>query len=117
MSAEAVSTAHINPTPFLRDRGIRIGRKTTYLLLAIFVLGGFWLRAVDLSDESLGEDEWKKLQTVEDYRAHGLTGANGEHPLLLKGILTISVSLSGKANPACPMSSLRHSNACPSSSR
>ena len=91
MTAEAVSTARINPTPFLRDGGIRIGRKTIWLFLIVFVIGGFWLRAVDLSNESLGEDEWKKLQTVEDYRANGLTGANGEHPLFLKGILTISV--------------------------
>ena len=98
MTAEAVSTVRINPTPFLRDRGIQINNKIVYLLLLIFVLGGFWLRAVDLSNESLGEDEWKKLQTVEDYRANGLTGANGEHPLLLKGILTISVSLSERWN-------------------
>jgi predicted membrane-bound dolichyl-phosphate-mannose-protein mannosyltransferase len=98
MTADAVSTAHINPTPFLRDGGIHINNKIVYLLLIVFVLGGFWLRAVDLSNESLGEDEWKKLQTVEDYRANGLTGANGEHPLLLKGILTISVSLSDRWN-------------------
>ena len=98
MTAEAVSTAQISPTPFLRDGGIRIGRRTTWLFLFVFVVSGFWLRAVDLGNESLGEDEWKKLQTVEDYRANGLTGANGEHPLLLKGILTISVSLSDRWN-------------------
>ncbi len=91
MTAEAVSTAHIAPTQYLRDGGIRIGRTVIYLFLFVFVVGGFWLRAADLSNESLGEDEWKKLQTVEDYRANGLTGANGEHPLFLKGILTISV--------------------------
>ena len=91
MTAETVSTAQINPTPYLRDGGIRIGKKTICLFLFVFVVGGFWLRAVDLSNESLGEDEWKKLQTVEDYRANGLTGANGEHPLFLKGILTVSV--------------------------
>jgi hypothetical protein len=91
MTAEPVSTASINPTPYLRDGGIRIGKTAIYVFLFIFVIGGFWLRAVDLSNESLGEDEWKKLESVEDYRAHGLTGANGEHPLLLKGVLTISV--------------------------
>jgi len=68
------------------------------VLLAVFVIGGFWLRSTQLSSESLGEDEWKKLESVEDYRAHGLTGANGEHPLLLKGMLTISVSAAERWN-------------------
>jgi hypothetical protein len=87
----AVSTASINPTPYLRENPIRISKPVIYAFLAVFVIGGFWLRAYDLSNESLGEDEWKKLESVQDYRAHGLTGANGEHPLLLKGMLTISV--------------------------
>jgi hypothetical protein len=91
MTADQVSTANINPTSYFREGGIAIGRFGIIALLTVFVIGGFWLRAVDLSDESLGEDEWKKLESVEDYRAHGLTGANGEHPLFLKGILTISV--------------------------
>jgi hypothetical protein len=98
MTFDPVSTANINPTPYLRDGGIAISRIAIYLLLFVFVAGGFWLRAVDLSNESLGEDEWKKLQSVEDYRANGLTGANGEHPLLLKGMLTISVSLAERWN-------------------
>jgi hypothetical protein len=98
MTFDAVSTANINPTHYLRDGGIAIGKTAVYLLLFVFVAGGFWLRAVDLSNESLGEDEWKKLQSVEDYRANGLTGANGEHPLLLKGMLTISVSLAERWN-------------------
>lgn len=91
MTSDQVSTANINPTSYFREGGIAIGRFGIVALLTVFVIGGFWLRAVNLSDESLGEDEWKKLESVEDYRAHGLTGANGEHPLFLKGILTISV--------------------------
>lgn len=91
MIADQVSTANINPSPYFREGGIAFGKFAIVGLLAIFVVGGFWLRSAQLSAESLGEDEWKKLQTVEDYRAHGLTGANGEHPLLLKGMLTISV--------------------------
>src|SRR5215213_5186868 len=98
MTFDPVSTANINPTPYLRDGGIAISKTVVYLLLFVFVAGGFWLRVVDLSNESLGEDEWKKLESVEDYRAHGLTGANGEHPLLLKGMLTISVSLAERWN-------------------
>jgi len=92
MIANPVSTANINPSPYFREGGIAFGKLAIIGLLAIFVIGGFWLRSTQLSAESLGEDEWKKLESVEDYRAHGLTGANGEHPLLLKGMLTISVS-------------------------
>jgi predicted membrane-bound dolichyl-phosphate-mannose-protein mannosyltransferase len=39
----------------------------------------------------LSEDELNKLHAVEDYRAHGLTAANGEHPMLMKALLTASV--------------------------
>ena len=98
MTADPVSTANIDPTPYLRDSKIAIGKYGVTILLAVFVIGGFWLRAIDLSNESLGEDEWKKLQTVEDYRANGLTGANGEHPFLLKGVLTLSVSAAERWN-------------------
>ena len=98
MTAGQVSTASINPTPYLRENRIGIGKYGIAVLLGLFVITGFWLRVVDLSNESLGEDEWKKLESVEDYRAHGLTGANGEHPLLLKGMLTISVSVAERWN-------------------
>ena len=98
MIADQVSTANINPSPYFREGRIAFGKFAIIGLLIIFVVGGFWLRSTHLSDESLGEDEWKKLESVEDYRAHGLTGANGEHPLLLKGILTISVSAAERWN-------------------
>ncbi len=92
MTPDRVSTATINPGPYFLEGRVALSRGAIIGLLALFVIGGFWLRATQLSAESLGEDEWKKLQTVEDYRANGLTGANGEHPFLLKGILTLGVS-------------------------
>ena len=98
MILDQISTANINPSPYFREGGIAFGKVAIIGLLAVFVIGGFWLRSTQLSAESLGEDEWKKLESVEDYRAHGLTGANGEHPLLLKGMLTISVSAAERWN-------------------
>lgn len=92
MTTDRVTTATINPGPFFLDGRVALSRGAIIVLLAIFVLCGFWLRVTELSAESLGEDEWKKLQTVEEYRSNGLTGANGEHPFLLKGILTLGVS-------------------------
>ncbi len=55
------------------------------------MLAGFGLRVRQLSAESLSEDELNKLYAVEDYRAHGLTAANGEHPFLMKAMLWVSV--------------------------
>ena len=54
------------------------------------MLLGFGLRACHLGAESLSEDELNKLQTVRDYRENGLSGRNGEHPFLMKGLQTVS---------------------------
>lgn len=59
--------------------------------LALLLLVGFGLRARQLGAEGLSEDELNKLQAVEDYRAKGLTAANGEHPMLMKALLTVSI--------------------------
>lgn len=39
----------------------------------------------------MSEDELNKLEAVEDYRAHGLTSANGEHPFLMKAMQAVSI--------------------------
>jgi hypothetical protein len=66
-------------------------RAAICVLLAFLVVAGFALRAYQLGAEGLSEDELNKLETTEDYRAHGLTGANGEHPFLMKAIQTASL--------------------------
>jgi predicted membrane-bound dolichyl-phosphate-mannose-protein mannosyltransferase len=76
---------------------------------------GFGLRATNLGAESLGEDELNKLQAVADYRANGLTSANGEHPLVMKALQTVSLviadkwnsSAAGSRNPISPETALR----------
>lgn len=55
------------------------------------MIAGFAFRFHNLASEGLSEDELNKLTAVNDYRAHGLTSANGEHPLLMKALLTVSV--------------------------
>jgi len=57
----------------------------------VLVIVGFGFRVAGLGTEGLSEDELNKLNAVSDYRAHGLTAANGEHPLLMKAMLTVSV--------------------------
>ncbi len=67
------------------------GRALVVSLLSLILLAGFGLRAYRLSAEGLSEDELNKLNAVADYRAHGLTSTNGEHPFLMKALLALSV--------------------------
>ena len=69
-----------------------------WVALAAIILVGFGLRTYQLGRESLGEDEFNKLKTVEEYRTNGLTGRNGEHPFLMKGLQIASIIASEKWN-------------------
>jgi 4-amino-4-deoxy-L-arabinose transferase-like glycosyltransferase len=90
-SAETITTARLTPELFF-ERGVRsMSRVITIAALALIILVGFGFRVAQLGAEGLSEDELNKLHAVEDYRAHGLTAANGEHPMLMKAMLTVSV--------------------------
>lgn len=94
-------TAAINPENFSDD--IFFSRRSVLIaFLAVLMVIGFGLRTINLSAESLGEDELNKLQTVADYRANGLSGRNGEHPFLMKGLQTISLTAANRWNAAAP---------------
>jgi predicted membrane-bound dolichyl-phosphate-mannose-protein mannosyltransferase len=67
------------------------GRKVLIAALSILVIAGFALRSTGLASEGLSDDELNKLVAVNDYRARGLTGANGEHPFLMKALLGVSL--------------------------
>ena len=45
----------------------------------------------DRDRPALSEDELNKLNAVSEYRARGLTGANGEHPMLMKALQAASI--------------------------
>ena len=90
------TTAGINPGYFPADFFLK--RKFTLFILAFFLLAGFGLRVWNLGTESLSEDELNKLQTVAEYKEKGLTGRNGEHPFLMKGLQTVSISIAGNLN-------------------
>lgn len=96
MSASAESipivTARLTPELFV-ERGARLTSSRTLVatVLALLIVAGFGLRVTQLGAEGLSEDELNKLHAVEDYRAHGLTATNGEHPMLMKAIMTVSL--------------------------
>jgi Dolichyl-phosphate-mannose-protein mannosyltransferase len=97
-STETVITARITPELFV-GHGVSVASRTIVVVaLTLIILIGFGLRATQLGAEGLSEDELNKLMAVEDYRAHGLTAANGEHPMLMKALLTASVVVAERWN-------------------
>jgi hypothetical protein len=97
-SSDAAITAGLKPE-FFASRGIlSVNKRFLILVLTVLVVCGFVLRVSSLSAEGLSEDELNKLQAVGDYREHGLTSANSEHPLLMKALLTASVVVADKWN-------------------
>lgn len=99
MSAPATAiTAGLRPELFTEEGERALNRRLIIALLALFVVAGFGLRATGLSAEGLSDDELNKLQAVADYRANGLTSINGEHPLLMKALLTCSLFAAEKWN-------------------
>ena len=100
MSAAALPaiTAGLRPELFGEAGARSLSRTLLVAVLTVLVIVGFGFRTNGLSTEGLSEDELNKLNAVSDYRAHGLTAANGEHPLLMKAMLTISVISAEKWN-------------------
>lgn len=90
------TTAGFRPDYFSGD--YFLNRKVIIAFLSIFIIGGFGLRVNKLGTESLSEDELNKLQTVAEYRTNGISGRNGEHPFLMKGLQTVSVTAAETIN-------------------
>ncbi len=95
-----MTTAAIAPDKFQERFLLAQDRTLTAIVLAFFLLVGFGLRVGGLGVESFGEDELNKLETVREYRENGLSGKNGEHPFLMKGLQTASVSVAETLNSA-----------------
>jgi hypothetical protein len=95
---EQIVTAGLRPDLLGQLHPRKFSRSTLALLLGALVLFGLAFRVAGIGAEGLSEDELNKLQAVEDYRAHGLTSANGEHPMLMKALLTLSLASADEWN-------------------
>ncbi|MCA1557085.1 MAG: glycosyltransferase family 39 protein [Acidobacteria bacterium] len=96
--AEPITTAGLRPELFAEPGTLRLNRTATIIALAFMVFAGFGLRVAGLGAEALSEDELNKLEAVADYRANGLTAANGEHPFLMKALQALSIIAAEKWN-------------------
>jgi len=95
---EAIVTAGLRPELFAGRGVLSNSRTLIFVALTVLVVAGFGFRVTGLSAEGLSEDELNKLNAVADYRAHGLSGANGEHPMLMKTLEAGSIIIAEKWN-------------------
>jgi predicted membrane-bound dolichyl-phosphate-mannose-protein mannosyltransferase len=96
--ASPVTTASTRPELFEKPEGLKLNRAALIIALSILVVVGLGFRVASLGAEALSEDELNKLEAVADYRANGLTGANGEHPFLMKAMQVVSIIAAEKWN-------------------
>jgi predicted membrane-bound dolichyl-phosphate-mannose-protein mannosyltransferase len=96
--AEAIVTAGLRPDLFAERGIVSLNARALVITLALLVVVGSAFRLMHLSAEGLSEDELNKLEAVNDYREHGLTAANGEHPFLMKALQTATVVFADKWN-------------------
>jgi hypothetical protein len=89
--AASATNAPARPAFFPAESVGTTSRALILSALALFVLFGFGLRAYRLGAESLSEDELNKVRAVAEYRERGLTPANGEHPFLMKALMTVTI--------------------------
>lgn len=96
--AEAIVTAGLRPDLFAGRGLLSSSRTLVFAALVALIVAGFGFRVTGLSVEGLSEDELNKLNAVADYRVNGLTGANGEHPMLMKALQAGTIILGEKWN-------------------
>lgn len=89
--ARAERTARLKSEPSAIGGARIASRSLVVAALVVMAVAGFGFRAYHLSADGLSEDELNKVNAVAEYRERGLTSANGEHPFLMKALLSVSI--------------------------
>jgi hypothetical protein len=82
-ASQAVGARRTEALSYARDTRL-------ILLLAFFILCGFTLRIINLSDIGFAEDEINKLEAVRAYERGDIT-PNAEHPMMMKAFIFVSM--------------------------
>jgi predicted membrane-bound dolichyl-phosphate-mannose-protein mannosyltransferase len=109
-SKPAAITAGIRPELFNDEISNLLTRRVLIIVLTTFVIAGVAVRMTGIGSEGLSDDELNKLMAVNEYRTRGLTGANGEHPFLMKALLGVSLIASEHWNQTSLVASRPHLN-------
>ncbi|HEX8457959.1 MAG TPA: glycosyltransferase family 39 protein [Pyrinomonadaceae bacterium] len=105
-TAATAVTAGIKPELFHGQQSVRVASRALVIAaLVVVVAAGFGFRAAGLGAEGLSEDELNKLRAVADYRTRGLTSTNGEHPFLMKALMTTTVVAAERWNATSSVAS------------
>lgn len=99
-TAATAVTANIRPEADAGRSVQTLSRAVVVVALVLIVAAGFGFRVSGLGAEGLSEDELNKLRAVSEYRTKGLTSTNGEHPFLMKALMTASIVASERWNAA-----------------
>src|SRR5205085_9095184 len=94
--------AGLRPDLFAGRGLLSNSRTLVFIALLVLTISGLGFRVSGLSVEGLSEDELNKLNAVADYRAHGITAANGEHPMLMKAFQAAAIILAAYWNALRP---------------
>lgn len=84
---DAAKTDHIED--YSAGAGARLD-KTIVIALVVLFLIGLYFRASNLDAIGFAEDEVNKVDAIRQYEKGDIT-ANGEHPMLMKGLMFVSV--------------------------
>jgi Dolichyl-phosphate-mannose-protein mannosyltransferase len=94
---------------YLEGADVKFDR-TVVIVLALLFVAGLGFRAINLSGLGFAEDEVNKVEAIRAYERGDIT-ANGEHPMLMKSMMFVTVKIGRALNLASPEAWFRFPNA------
>jgi len=87
----------VSQLPELELRGrVAPWRRLEWLLLAVLIVFGFWLRVRGLSELGFADDELHKWMAANRYVHGDFTGDDVEHPMLMKWLIALCLKIGAR---------------------